>query len=76
MVSFKNKKIGLVLSGGGAKGAYQIGMLRALEEAGLKKEQLVMAGTSIGAQCAFICNWRSGCNQKVYDEIIGFYGAI
>ena len=49
MVSFKNKKIGLVLSGGGAKGAYQIGMLRALEEAGLKKEQLVMAGTSIGA---------------------------
>ncbi len=49
MLNFENKKIGLVLSGGGAKGAYQIGMLRALEEAGMRKEQLVMAGTSIGA---------------------------
>lgn len=49
MKNYKNQKIGLVLSGGGAKGAYQIGMLRALEEAGIRKEQLVMAGTSIGA---------------------------
>lgn len=49
MMNYENQKIGLVLSGGGAKGAYQIGMLRALEEAGIRKEQLVMAGTSIGA---------------------------
>ena len=47
--SLKGRRIALVLSGGGAKGAYQIGMLRALEEAGLEKEQLTMAGTSIGA---------------------------
>ena len=33
--NWKNKKIGLILSGGGAKGAYQIGMFRALEELGL-----------------------------------------
>ena len=39
----------MVLSGGGAKGAYQIGMLRALEEAGLEKSLLTMSGTSIGA---------------------------
>ena len=45
----RGKKIGLVLSGGGAKGAYQIGMLRALEEFGLEKENLTIAGTSIGA---------------------------
>ena len=45
----KGKRIALALSGGGAKGAYQIGMLRALEEAGLEKRQLTMAGTSIGA---------------------------
>ena len=29
------KKIGLVLCGGGAKGAYQVGVLRVLEEFGL-----------------------------------------
>ena len=45
----RGRRIGLVLSGGGAKGAYQIGMLRALEEYGLEKEKLTMAGTSIGA---------------------------
>ena len=43
------KKIGLTLSGGGAKGAYQTGMLRAMEEAGLEKELLTISGTSIGA---------------------------
>ena len=54
MLNLENKKIGLVLSGGGAKGAYQIGMLRALEEAGMQKQQLVMAGTSIGAVNALL----------------------
>ena len=48
-VSLKGKRIGLVLSGGGAKGAYQTGMLRALEEAGMEKRLLTIAGTSIGA---------------------------
>lgn len=45
----EDKKIGLVLSGGGAKGAYQVGMFKALEEAGLSKDRLILAGTSIGA---------------------------
>lgn len=49
MISFKGKRVGLVLSGGGAKGAYQAGMLRAMEEAGLEREDLILAGTSIGA---------------------------
>lgn len=48
-MNLNGKSIAVVLSGGGAKGAYQIGMFRALEEAGLKKDRLTLAGTSIGA---------------------------
>jgi NTE family protein len=39
--------IGLVLSGGGAKGAYQVGVLKALNELGVQADML--AGASIGA---------------------------
>ena len=42
-------KIGLVLSGGGDKGAYQVGAWKALEEFGISKEIKVISGTSIGA---------------------------
>jgi NTE family protein len=49
MIDWKTKRIGLVLSGGGAKGAYQVGMFRALEQLGLAGRIRVMAGTSIGA---------------------------
>ena len=42
------RRIGIVLSGGGAKGAYQIGCLRALQDAGLADVRAV-AGTSVGA---------------------------
>ena len=41
------EKIGLVLEGGGVKGAYQVGALRAIEEAGIHFDGVV--GTSIGA---------------------------
>lgn len=42
-------KIGLALGGGGARGSYQIGVLKALEEAGILKEIVHISGTSIGA---------------------------
>lgn len=42
-------KIGLVLSGGGARGAYQIGALKALKELSIDKYIRVVSGTSIGA---------------------------
>lgn len=42
-------KIGLVLAGGGSRGAYQIGVWRALNELGIDKYIQVIAGTSIGA---------------------------
>lgn len=45
----KGKKTAVVLSGGGAKGAFHTGMFRALEEESLEKERLTLAGTSIGA---------------------------
>lgn len=40
-------KIGVVLSGGGAKGAYEVGFLQALSEMGIQPH--AVAGTSIGA---------------------------
>lgn len=43
----KQPQIGLVLAGGGAKGAYQAGALRYIAEIGLKPH--IIAGTSIGA---------------------------
>ena len=43
------KPIGLVLAGGGGKGAYQIGAWQALREYGLDKEIGAVSGTSIGA---------------------------
>lgn len=43
------KKIGLVLGGGGAKGAYQVGVLKALKEYKLLKHVDCISGTSIGA---------------------------
>jgi len=42
-------KLGLVLAGGGGKGAYQVGVWQALAEAGLAQQIDVVAGTSIGA---------------------------
>ncbi len=41
------KRIGIALEGGGAKGAYQLGALRAIQELGIKYDCVV--GTSIGA---------------------------
>ena len=42
-------KIGLVLGGGGAKGAYQIGVLKAMKEYKLLKRVSCISATSIGA---------------------------
>lgn len=42
-------KVGLVLAGGGARGAYQIGSWKALKELGIDKHIKVISGTSIGA---------------------------
>ena len=49
------KKIALVLSGGGALGAYEVGAIKALEEIGYRFD--IVTGTSIGAiNGAFVCS--------------------
>jgi Patatin-like phospholipase len=49
----RGKRIGLVLSGGGAKGAYQIGCWRVLRECGITKFAAV-SGSSVGALTAML----------------------
>jgi len=43
------KKWGLVLAGGGGKGAYQVGAYKALVETGLDKNIVAVSGASVGA---------------------------
>ncbi|EKU81780.1 patatin-like phospholipase family protein [Massilia timonae] len=42
------KKLGIVLAGGGGKGAYQIGVWNALRETGIDRHIAAVAGTSVG----------------------------
>ncbi|SFB54958.1 patatin-like phospholipase family protein [Azotobacter beijerinckii] len=44
----KFKKLGLALSGGGGKGAYQIGVWQALRDLGLDGQLSAISGTSVG----------------------------
>ena len=46
-MSFESKEYGLVLAGGGTKGAYQVGVWQALQELNIKIKAIV--GASIGA---------------------------
>lgn len=43
------RKVGLVFSGGGGKGAYEIGVWRALNEFGITQNIGAVSGTSVGA---------------------------
>lgn len=61
----KRPKVGLVLSGGGAKGFAHIGVLKVLEEAGVKVDYI--GGTSMGAIVGGI--YASGYNAAQVDSI-------
>ena len=61
----KKPKIGLVLSGGGAKGFAHIGVLKVLEQAGVKIDYI--GGTSMGAVVGGL--YASGYNAKQLDSI-------
>ncbi|MBQ8802598.1 MAG: ornithine carbamoyltransferase [Tyzzerella sp.] len=62
------KEYGLVLDGGGARGAYQIGAWKALAEAGVKIN--AVAGTSVGAlNGALICMGDVERAEKIWHEI-------
>ena len=43
------KRLGLCLSGGGARGSYQVGVLKAMEELGILQKVYAISGTSIGS---------------------------
>jgi NTE family protein len=58
-------KVGLVLSGGGAKGFAHIGVLKVLEEAGIKIDYI--GGTSMGAIVGGL--YASGYNARQIDSI-------
>ena len=61
------KKYGLVLEGGGARGAYQIGAWKALKEAGV--EFSAVAGTSVGAlNGGLICMGDVYLAEKIWKE--------
>lgn len=69
-------KLGLVLSGGGSKGAYEIGVYKALKK--LKKEINIVTGTSVGAiNGVFVAQndlkgslnfWDHVTFKNIYDE--------
>ncbi|MCG2612252.1 patatin-like phospholipase family protein [Flavobacterium sp. SM15] len=61
----KKPKIGVVLSGGGAKGLAHIGVLKVLEEAGIKVDYI--GGTSMGAIVGGL--YASGYNARQLDSI-------
>src|SRR6476620_8670261 len=58
-------KIGLVLSGGGAKGFAHIGVLKVLDEAGIKIDYI--GGTSMGAVVGGL--YASGYSARQIDSI-------
>lgn len=61
----KRPKIGLVLSGGGAKGFAHIGVLKVIEQAGIKIDYI--GGTSMGAVIGGL--YASGYNASQIDSI-------
>lgn len=64
--TIKRPKIGLVLSGGGAKGFAHIGVLKVLEQAGIKID--FIGGTSMGAVVGGL--YASGYNAAQIDSIV------
>jgi len=62
-------KIGVVLSGGGAKGMAHIGVLRALERAGIRPDYI--AGTSMGAVIGglYSIGYSADSLQKIVESV-------
>lgn len=65
-VGQKDVKVGLVLSGGGAKGFAHVGVLKVLEEAGIRIDYI--AGTSMGAIVGGL--YAAGYNANQLDSIL------
>lgn len=72
--------VGLVLAGGGGKGAYQIGVWKALIELNIDKKITAVSGTSIGAlNTALFINRDYNTAEKIWcnishNKILSFNG--
>ncbi|WP_191014038.1 patatin-like phospholipase family protein [Treponema zioleckii] len=72
------QEYGMVLAGGGGKGAYEVGVWKALEEYGLSKKITVISGSSVGGLNAalFSCVsteqaeelWKSMVPEELQNE--------
>ena len=77
LFSLSAQNIGLVLSGGGAKGAYQVGVWKAMEEYGLTNKVKAASGTSVGAlNATLFANVTTTKAQQLWKEKIGFLAVL
>src|SRR4051812_17041773 len=69
VLSQHRPKIGLVLSGGGAKGIAHIGVLKVLERAGITPDYIT--GTSMGSVVGglYAMGYSAGDLEKIINEI-------
>lgn len=64
----KREKIALVLSGGGARGAYEAGVWQALTELGIQPD--IVAGTSVGSiNGAMVCQGDLELTMRLWKEL-------
>lgn len=66
----RSERIGLVLSGGGAKGAYEVGVWQEMQAVGLASCVTAISGTSIGALNAALFATKPGAAEKIWLENI------
>jgi len=64
----ESEPIALVLSGGGAKGAYEVGVWQELQETGLSPRVTAISGTSVGAINAALFATRPEAAEKLWLE--------
>lgn len=60
--------LGLVLSGGGAMGAYEVGVWQELQASGLASNVTVISGTSVGALNAALFATRPDAAERLWFE--------
>ncbi len=64
----------LVLSGGGAKGAYQIGVWRAMNEYHISETVSLVSGTSVGSlNAALFATTTCDEAEKLWKQDVGYY---
>ncbi len=62
----KNKTLGIAFGGGGVRGFMHLGVIKALEEAGIRPD--IVTGTSAGSIAASL--YASGLNYKEIEKIV------